>query len=122
MLRMSREMFEQVVADALDGLPDEIGAALENIAVTVEDEPEPELLESMGMEPEEDTLFGLYQGTSLPDRALDGYSGHLPDKIVVYRIPLLEACETRRELIREIRDTVVHEIGHYFGLDEEDLP
>ncbi len=122
MLRMSRDLFEQVVADALDGLPEEIGAALENIAVTVEEEPELELLEAMGMDPEEDTLFGLYQGTSLPDRALEGYGGNLPDKIVIYRLPLLEACENRRELIREIRDTVVHEIGHYFGLDEEDLP
>ena len=122
MLRMSREMFEQVVADALDGLPDDLGAALENVAVTVEEEPELELLESMGMDPEEDTLFGLYQGISLPERARDGYGGDLPDKIVVYRLPLLEACESRRELIQEIRDTVVHEIGHYFGLDEEDLP
>ena len=75
MLRMSRELFEQVVADALDGLPDDLGAAFENVAVTVEDEPELELLEAMGMDPEEDTLFGIYQGTSLPERALDGYGG-----------------------------------------------
>jgi len=122
MLRMSRELFEQVVADALDDLPEEIAVAMENVAVVVEDEPSADDLEGLGMDPKEDLLFGLYQGQSLPERSLDGYSGALPDRVVIYRLPLLDFCESRRELIREIRDTVVHEIGHHFGLDEEDLP
>jgi len=122
MLRMSRELFEQVVTDALDDLPEEIAVAMENVAVVVEDEPSADDLEGLGMDPKEDLLFGLYQGQSLPERSLDGYSGALPDRVVIYRLPLLDFCESRRELIREIRDTVVHEIGHHFGLDEEDLP
>lgn len=122
MLRMSRELFEQVVADALDDLPEEVAVAMENVAVVVEDEPSMDDLEALDMDPKEDLLFGLYQGQSLPERSLDGYAGALPDRVVIYRLPLLDYCESRRELIREIRDTVVHEIGHHFGLGEEDLP
>lgn len=121
MLRMSIEDFEAVVAEAMDSIPESLGSLLENVVVAVEDEPEVELLEDMGLDPEIDTLFGLYQGVALPERGWD-YGNVLPDRIVVYRLPLLEACGSRRELLREIRLTVVHEVGHYFGLDEEDLP
>jgi predicted Zn-dependent protease with MMP-like domain len=120
MMRMSREEFEKVVAKALDGLPEEIAVHLANIAIVVEDEPTDEELIDAGLDPETETLFGLYQGVALTER---GYADPLlPDRIVIYRRPLLEGCETRVELIREIKDTVVHEIGHFFGLDEEDLP
>ena len=120
MLRMSQAAFERAVADALDELPDGIARHLENVAVVVEDEPtEGDLLDA-GLDPEQDTLFGLYQGIALTER--ESYGGSLPDRIVIYRLPLLEECGDRSELIREIRDTVVHEIGHYFGLDEDDLP
>ncbi|MCJ7441454.1 MAG: metallopeptidase family protein [Thermoanaerobaculaceae bacterium] len=118
---MNREEFERVVAKALDGLPTEVAAFLENVAVVVEDEPTEEDLVEAGLDPETDTLFGIYQGLALPDRG-GSYGNVLPDRIVIYRRPLLEECDDRNELIREIQDTVVHEIGHYFGLGEGDLP
>jgi predicted Zn-dependent protease with MMP-like domain len=120
MLRMSREEFEKVVGHALDLVPEVLAAYLENIAVVVEDEPSDEDLEGLELL-ETETLFGLYQGTALTERGLRA-SGELPDRIVIYRLPLLEACSDRAELVHEIRDTVIHEIGHYFGLGEEDLP
>jgi predicted Zn-dependent protease with MMP-like domain len=118
---MNREEFERVVAKALDGLPTEVAVFLENVVVVVEDEPTQEDLVEAGLDPETDTLFGIYQGLALPDRG-GSYGNVLPDRIVIYRRPLLEECDDRNELIREIQDTVVHEIGHYFGLGEEDLP
>ena len=121
MMRMSREEFEKVVAKALDGLPEEVAEHLENVAVVVEDDPTDEEIEDAGLDPETETLFGLYQGMALPDRG-GTYGNVLPDRIVIYRLPLLDECSDRNELIREIQDTVVHEIGHYFGLGEEDLP
>lgn len=122
MLRMSREEFEGVVARSLDGLPAPIAERIDNLAVVVEDEPTEEELLSVGLDPETETLFGLYQGVSLDQRGFGSYDGALPDRIVIYRFPLLEQCADRAELVREIRDTVIHEVGHYFGLDEEDLP
>ncbi len=118
---MNREQFELVVAKALDGLPEEVAVYLENVAVVVEDDPTDEEIADAGLDPETDTLFGLYQGMALPERG-GAYGNVLPDRIVIYRLPLLDECSDRNELIREIQDTVVHEIGHYFGLGEEDLP
>jgi len=122
MVRMGREEFEAAVAEALDGLPEALGGLVENLAVVVEDEPAADLLRELEMDPDEETLFGLYQGVELGDRDPGSYGGALPDRVVVYRLPLLEACTSRRELLREIRNTVVHEVGHYFGLDEDQLP
>jgi predicted Zn-dependent protease with MMP-like domain len=119
---MARPDFERAVAEALDSIPEEIAALIDNVAVVVEEEPTDEEILDTGLDPETDTLFGLYQGVALPERGAGSYGSALPDRIVIYRQPLLEACESRRELVREIRDTVVHEVGHYFGLDEEDLP
>ena len=119
-MRMSRDEFEKVVARALDGLPEEIGERLDNIAVVVEDEPSDEDLLDAGLDPETETMFGVYQGVALTERSFS--DSPLPDRIVIYRGPLLDECQDRTELIREIQDTVVHEIGHYFGLEEEDLP
>ena len=121
-LRMSREHFEEAVREALDMIPDDLADAIENVAVTVEEEPTDDDLLSVGLDPEHDDLLGLYQGVPLPERGPSTYGLDLPDRIVVYRLPLLEHCTTRRELLREIRDTVVHELGHYFGLPEEELP
>ncbi len=108
------------MARALDGLPKEFSELLENVAVVVEEEPSDEDLESVGLDPELDDLFGLYQGVPLAER--DSYYGALPDRVVIYRGPILRACSSRREAIREIRDTVIHELGHHFGLDEEEMP
>ncbi len=121
MLRVSREEFDRLVAEAVDHIPEELGRLIENVAVVVEEEPSRQELEEVKLDPETETLFGLYQGVALPERGSD-YGGVSPDRIVIYRRPLLEACRSRGELLREIRDTVIHEVGHYFGLPEEDLP
>jgi predicted Zn-dependent protease with MMP-like domain len=98
--------FEDHVRAALDELPSHIAAALENLAVVVEDE-----------NPEDPDLFGLYHGIPLPERG--DVSGQLPDKISIYRIPLEETFPDPDELEEEIRITVLHELAHYFGLDED---
>jgi predicted Zn-dependent protease with MMP-like domain len=117
---ISRKEFESLVGEALEGLPEEFAANLENVAVVVEDEPSDEDLEAVGLNPEWDTLFGLYQGVALPERGL-GYSG-LPDRIVIYRFPILDAFDDRKVVVAEIRKTVLHELGHYFGLAEDEIP
>lgn len=122
-MRVSREEFEALVEQALEQLPDDFKAALENVAVMVEEEPSEEDLEEVGIDPddpESDELFGLYQGVPLTER--DTFYSALPDRVLVFRGPILRACETRREVVREIRETVQHELGHYFGMEEEDLP
>ena len=112
--------FERLVEEALDGLPEEFAEMLENVAVVVEEEPEPEVLEELGMDPVEDDLFGLYQGVPLSER--DSFYSALPDRVAIYRGPILRWCRTEKEIVKEVRDTVVHELGHHFGLDEDDMP
>ncbi|MDX1631041.1 MAG: metallopeptidase family protein [Thermoanaerobaculia bacterium] len=118
-LWLGPETFEDLVAEALDGLPGEFAELLDNVAVVVEEEVPPEVREEMGMGPDDD-LFGLYQGVPLAVR--DTYYSALPDRIAIYRRPILRWCRTEEEVVREVRDTVVHELGHHFGLDEEDMP
>jgi len=101
--------FEEEVRTALDALPAHIAGALQNVAVVVEDE-----------NPEDPDLFGLYHGIPLPERG-SGYSGALPDRISIYRLPLEDEFEDPAELEEEIRITVLHELAHYFGIDEERL-
>jgi predicted Zn-dependent protease with MMP-like domain len=102
--------FEDVVRAALDELPPRLARALENVAVVVEDE-----------NPEDPDLFGLYHGIPLPERG-SGYAGQLPDKISIYRLPLEdEFGDDPDELREEIRITVLHELAHYFGIDEDRL-
>jgi len=122
-MRVSREEFEALVEEALEQLPEEFRAALDNVAVMVEEEPSEEDLEEVGIDPDDpdrDDLLGLYQGTPLIDR--DSFYSGLPDRVLVFRGPILRACDTRRQVIREIRETVQHELGHYFGLEEDELP
>jgi predicted Zn-dependent protease with MMP-like domain len=114
------DRFERLVARALDSLPAEFARLLKNIAVVIEDEPTPEELLSVGLDPERDELFGLYQGVPLSER--DSFYGDLPDRVAIYRGPIERCCRTAREIRREVRDTVVHELGHHFGLDEGDMP
>ena len=113
---MSLDSFEKVVEEALDEIPEELAQHIHNVAVLVEEEPSRELLADLGMNPDEDLLFGLYEGVALPKRE-GSYGEGLPDRILIFRQPLLEACQSRGELRREIRLTVIHELGHYFGLD-----
>ena len=119
-IRINRREFQDLVREALTDLPDEFAAAMKNVAVVVEEEPSVEELESLGLDPQEDDLFGLYQGVPLPERGPD--APILPDRISVFRLPILWACDTRAEAVAEVRTTVIHELGHYFGLSEEELP
>jgi predicted Zn-dependent protease with MMP-like domain len=122
-MRIPPEEFEALVEQALEQLPDEFKAALENVAVMVEEEPSDEDLEGVGIDlddPERDELFGLYQGVPLPER--DSFYSALPDRVLIYRGPILRECTSRREVIREVRETVQHELGHYFGMEEDELP
>lgn len=100
--------FEDHVREVLDELPPHLAAALKNVAVVVEDE-----------NPDDPDLLGLYQGVPLPERG--DVAGVLPDKISIYRLPLEESFPDPAELREEIRITVLHELAHYFGLDEERL-
>lgn len=119
-MRVSREEFEELVARALDGLPGAFAELLDNVAVVVEEEPTREELEEVGLDPEIDDLFGLYQGVPLTER--DTFYSAMPDRVVIYRGPILRACDDRRQVVREIRDTVVHELGHHFGMEEDQMP
>ncbi len=120
MIRINRREFKELVREALTGLPDEFAAAMKNVAVVVEEQPTEEELELLGLDPEQDDLFGLYQGVPLPERGPD--APVLPDRIAIYRLPILWACETRAEAVTEVRTTVIHELGHYFGLGDSELP
>lgn len=122
-MRVSREQFEGLVGSALDGLPDDFAKLLENVAVVVEEEPDEELLVEMGFDlddPDRDELLGLYQGVPLNDR--DTSYSQLPDRVTIFRGPILRACTSRREVMREVRHTVVHELGHHFGLEDHEMP
>lgn len=111
---MNNEHFDQLVEQVLDDLPDWVRRAFDNISIMVEDAPDPELV------PEGEDLLGLYTGTPLPERGTD-YAGVLPDIIYIYRRPHLALGLADAELREEIARTVLHEIAHYFGLDDEHL-
>ena len=102
--------FEDLVISELDLLPDEMVEGIENVAFVTEDRPDDGSLD----------LFGLYQGVALTHREHYGF-GELPDRIVLYREPLLAACDDLQKLRDEVHITLVHEIGHYYGLDDEQL-
>ena len=122
MISLSRESFERLIQQALEDLPEEFASRLENVALVVEEEPDAKVLEDMGLDPEEeaDELFGLYLGTPLVERD-SGYAD-VPDRIAIYMGPILRSCRSAREVVREIRNTVIHEIGHHFGLSDEEMP
>ncbi|MDQ7820612.1 MAG: metallopeptidase family protein [Armatimonadota bacterium] len=118
-MRLSRRRFRRLVLQALQSLPEEIRARLDNVAVVVEDWPSAEQLAAAGVGPE-DTLFGLYEGVPLISRGITADS-LLPDKITIFQGPLEEACASEEEMAEEIRRTVVHEIAHHLGIDDERL-
>jgi predicted Zn-dependent protease with MMP-like domain len=105
---VSEERFEELVADALDALPDDILDLLDNVVVLIEDRHE------------EEDLLGLYEG--VPQTERDDYGGlALPDRIILYRLPLCEEASDAEELVEEVMITVVHEIAHHFGIDDDRL-
>jgi predicted Zn-dependent protease with MMP-like domain len=116
---MTRRRFERLVAAAVQSIPDEFRERLENVAIVVEDEPPPELLNEMEIEPP-DSLYGLYQGTPLTERAWD-YGNALPDRIVLFQSPIEADCDTDHEIVATIGETLIHEVGHYFGLSEDEI-
>jgi predicted Zn-dependent protease with MMP-like domain len=109
-VEMSRDRFEELVSDALDGVPPELAVLVDNVVVLVEEEPPPE----------DPDLLGCYDGTPLTERD-STYAGAVPDRIVIYRNPILRICEDADEVVEEVRITVVHEIAHHFGIDDDRL-
>ena len=117
---MDRKRFQTLVTRAVDSIPEPFLSHIQNVVFLVEDEPDAELLADMGMEEGED-LLGLYQGDSLSARGTDAW-GMLPDQIVLYQLPIEREVEhTGLPVLQVIRETILHEVGHYFGLDEDAL-
>ncbi|MBI3636489.1 MAG: metallopeptidase family protein [Candidatus Rokubacteria bacterium] len=116
---MTRRQFEALVEKALKRLPVPFKDKLHNIAVVVEDWADDDTLEEMGIEPP-DTLYGLYRGVDITRRD-SNYGNVLPDTITIYQGPIEEDCDDEAEMADVVRDTVMHEIGHYFGLDDDEL-
>ena len=118
MRRMERNAFEVLVQRAIRDLPDEFREKLENVVVIVEDEPSAELLERMEIPPE-DTLLGLYEGVPLTERGFD--SPLYPDRIWIFQKPIEDECDNDEELLEEIKITLIHEVAHFFGIDDDYL-
>lgn len=118
MASITNDEFERAVSDALDSVPERFKQALSNIAISVQDEPSARDLQSAHVTNGE--LLGLYQGIPLPQRTTS-YSGVLPDIITIYRGPHERVCHTYQDLVTQIRITVLHELGHYFGFDDQYL-
>jgi predicted Zn-dependent protease with MMP-like domain len=116
---MTRAAFERHVSDALATIPKRFRDAMRNIAIVVEDEPSVTLLREMEIDPP-DTLFGLYQGVPLTERRWD-YGNSLPDRIVLFQGPHERESRDQDDLVASIAETLIHEIGHYFGLSEEEI-
>ena len=116
---MDRKHFESLVAEALASIPRRFKKAMHNIAIVVEDEPSPDILEEMEIEPP-DTLLGLYQGTPLTERSAT-YGNALPDRVLIFQGPHEREAEDEDDLVVSIGETLIHEIGHYFGLSEEEI-
>ena len=110
---MSRDAFEELVSDALDRIPPELARVMDNVAVFVEEEPDPSGPHGPG-------LLGLYEGTPLTERG-EWYAGVLPDRISIYKGPILRMCESPEEAVDEVATTVVHEVAHHFGIEDERL-
>ena len=108
---MSREQFEDAVSEALDRVPADLAKMMDNVVVLVEDDA-----------PDDDPeLLGLYEGTPLTERDSWWAAGSLPDRITIFRAPTLDYCDTPEQVVEEVKVTVVHEIAHHFGIDDERL-
>ncbi len=116
---MTRSQFVRLVEQALSDIPQAFRDAMQNVALIVEDEPSPALLEELEMEADT-TLLGFYHGIPLPMRGAS-YGNTLPDRISIYQMPIEEACQGEEEIRGCIAETLIHEIGHYFGMSEEEI-
>jgi len=116
---MDRKMFEELINESIRELPEEFRNKLENIAIIVEDYPSPELMEQMELSPD-DTLFGLYQGVPLTERGF--FEAPLyPDRILIFQRAIEDECDSPEEIKEELKTTIVHEIAHFFGMDDDYL-
>lgn len=118
MISISAADFDRAVSEALAEIPPDFASYLENVVIEVRDRPDAALMREFDVT---DDLLGLYVGVPLEERGVDGLHGVLPDRVLIFRNNLCEMCETRAELLQEIRITVLHEIGHHFGMSEERL-
>jgi predicted Zn-dependent protease with MMP-like domain len=116
---MTRREFEKLVAEAVALIPARFRREMKNLALVVEDEPSAELLQEMEIEPP-DSLYGLYQGIPITERTW-GDGNRLPDRITIYQRPIEEDCEDEDDMRAVIGETLIHEVGHYFGLSEEEI-
>ena len=117
----SHEEFGALVEQALADLPPPYARLAQNVSVVVEEEPPPEVLDDLNLESTDD-LLGLYQGLSLAEESFFNNGGQPPPRIAIYRGPIHRLCETADEIKKEIRDTVVHELGHHVGLSDDEMP
>lgn len=118
---ISPEAFAKLVQQAIADLPPPYAKLMESIVVVVEEEPSKEVLEDLELEGEDD-LLGLYQGQSLAADSFFRPGGEAPPQISIYRGPILRLCESPEEVVQEVYDTVVHELGHHVGLDDDEMP
>ncbi len=118
-MHITRSEFERLVEEALVSLPPQFAELLDNVAVVVEEEPSDDDLDML--EGDADELLGIYRGVALTRRTHDMLP-MLPDQIAIFRGPILRVARTRPEAVAEIRDTVIHELGHYFGLHDHEMP
>lgn len=118
---ISVEAFAQLVQQAIDDLPPPYAKLMESIAVVVEEEPPQDVLEDLDLDRGED-LLGLYQGQPLAADSFFRPGGEPPPRISIYRGPILRLCESPEEVVQEVYDTVVHELGHHVGLDDDEMP
>ncbi|HHQ48099.1 MAG TPA: metallopeptidase family protein [Acidobacteria bacterium] len=119
-MELSPSAFEMLVADAMDRIPIAFAQLLDNIVVQIREAPTREMIESVGLDPNRHTLFGLYTGVAL-DRRGEAYGNVLPDVVFLFRRPLLNAARSRAELVRQVQLTLLHEIGHHLGFDDEQM-
>ena len=118
-MRLSSQEFDRLVEQAISGLPGEFRRHLENVIVEVQRRPSRRLLEEQEVPPGE-TLLGFYDGVPLTEKSVEDIV-EMPERILIFKEPIESCCDTREEVVREIRMTVLHEIGHHFGMDEDEL-
>ncbi len=117
---MTREAFEQLVEEALESIPANFREAMQNIAIVIEQEPSPSQMDSVGLDPAEESLLGLYEGTPLTERG-SSHGNVLPDKITLFQGPIEAESDSEDDVVVAVGETLIHEIGHYFGLSEEEI-
>lgn len=116
---MTREAFRGLVAEAIDSIPGRFARHVKNVAIVIEDQPSRELLDDMEIEPP-DSLLGLYQGTPLPERRWD-HGNDLPDRVLLFQGPIEEDAAEDGDVVGVIGETLIHELGHYFGMSEDEI-